>query len=133
VNRVRDRIAQELALLRSRHRDLEYWEDGRWVRLPAYPLFHGWNRETTDVAFQIKVEYPGAAPYGFYVPAGLQHNGRTPSSYNEPAQAQPPFGGSWGFFSWQVEAGWFPTADVVTGSNLLSFARTFADRFKEGA
>jgi hypothetical protein len=128
-----DRIVQELALLRKHYPDLEYREAGRWVRIPAYPLSPGWNRESSDVAIRIKVEYPGTPPYGFFVPAGLRYNGQVPGSYSEPAGEQPPFGGTWGMFSWQVAEQWFPTADVVTGSNLLNFARSFADRFREGA
>jgi hypothetical protein len=103
------------------------------MRIPSYPLPPDWNRNVTDVAFQIKVEYPGTAPYGFYVPAGLLFRQKAPQSYTEPASSQPPFGGTWGMFSWQIETGWFPTADVVTGSNLLNWSRTFADRFAEGA
>ena len=32
---MRDRISQELALLRQHYPNLEYHEDGQWVRLPA--------------------------------------------------------------------------------------------------
>ena len=66
-----ERIAQELELLRKHWPDLEYVEEGRWVRLPRYSLPKGWNRSETDVAFQILPGYPGTPPYGFYVPVGL--------------------------------------------------------------
>ena len=128
-----DRIEEELTLLRRRYPDLEYQEAGRWVRLPEYRLPDGWNHAATDVAFQILVSYPGTPPYGIYVLAGLTFNGSGPSNYTEPAATQPPFGGSWGVFSWTVADGqWRPTADARSGSNLLNWAIGFADRFREG-
>ena len=119
-------------MLQRRYPDLEYCEEGRWVRLASYPLPTGWNREATDVAFQIGVQGPGTAPYGFYVPVGLRYEAKVPASYTEPASTQPPFAGTWGFFSWGVDGPWFATADVVTGSNYSNYARTFRDRFREG-
>ena len=130
---MQERIAQELALLRKQYPAAEYVEDGRWIRLPSYPLPEGWNRTATDVAFQIRVDYPGTPPYGFYVPAGLQYKQQRPNNYTEPGSPPPPFPGEWGLFSWAPDDGqWRPTADLVTGSNLLNWARGFANRFKEG-
>ena len=129
-----ERIVQELNLLRTRHADLDYMEEGPWVRIPEYPLPPGWNRPATDVAFQIPVGYPGTPPYGIYVPAGLMFKGARPGNYTEPASTQPPFGGTWGVFSWAPEGGqWKPTADVAASSNLLNWLIGFADRFREGA
>lgn len=132
---MRDRIEHELALLRERYPQLEYRAEGRWVRVPSYPLPPGWNRETTDVAFEIPVAYPGTAPYGLYVPAGLTFNNQRPDNYNEPASTQPPFGGNWGVFSWSTpDRTWRATAepDPVRGYSLRSWVDGFADRFKEG-
>ena len=83
---------------------------------------------------QPPLTFPGASPYGFYVPAGLRYNWQTPGNYTEPASTQPPFGGSWGFFSWSIP-GWRPTAtpDPVRGYSLLSWAKGFTTRFQEGA
>lgn len=127
-----DRIQQELTLLRSRFPKLEYQEEGRWIRIPNYPLPEGWNLPTTDVAFQIPVGYPGTPPYGIYVPAGLTFSGASPDNYKEPAPTQPPFGGTWGIFSWAPEGPWRATADIVSGSNLLNLGMGFADRFRQG-
>ena len=66
-----ERIQQELALLRQRYPNLEYQEQGQWVRIPDHRLPPGWDRLATDVAFQIPVGYPGTPPYGIYVPVGL--------------------------------------------------------------
>lgn len=127
-----ERIKKELELLRRRNPELEYKEEGRWIRIPSYPLPKGWNRVSTDVAFQIIAGYPGAPPYGIYVPAGLLFNQGRPDNYTEPAQTQPPFPGTWGVFSWQVDGQWRATTDLVTGSNLLNWVMGFADRFREG-
>lgn len=132
---MQDRIERELALLRERYPELEYRAEGRWVRIPAYPLPPGWNRETTDVALQIPPAYPGTPPYGIYVPAGLTINGQRPDNYTEPAQTQPPFGGSWGIFSWTtVDGQWRATAepDPVRGYSLRAWVDGFANRFGEG-
>jgi hypothetical protein len=128
-----ERIKLELELLRQRFPGLEYKEDGRWVRVPLYPLPENWNRASTDVAFQIKVGYPGAPPYGIYALAGLTFNGSKPNDYTEPAPTQPPFEGTWGIFSWEPAPGeWRATTDLVTGSNLLNWVLGFGDRFREG-
>lgn len=130
---MQERIEQELVLLRGRWPDLDYRPDGQWIRIPGYPLPSGWNRTTTDVAFQVHVSHPGTPPYGIYVPAGLSFNGQRPDNYTEPAPTQPPFGGVWGIFSWApAEGDWRPTANPATGSNLLNWAVGFATRFREG-
>lgn len=130
---MQERIEAELALLRSRYPDLEYRPDGRWIKIPKYPLTKDWNRSESDTAFQIPEGFPGVPPYGFYVPVGITCGGARPDSYTEPAATQPPFGGTWGFFSWTPEDGqWRATADPATGSNLLNWVIGFAQRFREG-
>ncbi len=126
------RLEQELALLSKRYPGMEYREAGQWVRIPGYPLAEGWNRTSTDVAFQIPTSYPGTPPYGIYVPASITFKNEKPDHYREPSDNQPPFGGSWGIFSWAVEGEWRATADLVTGSNLANWVSGFADRFRQG-
>lgn len=128
---MQDRIDQELGLLRQRYPALEYREEGRWVRIPAYPLPAGWNQSSTDVAFQIPVGYPGTQPYGVCTPTGLLFNGQPPDNC-QTAEPTPPFGGSWIRFSWAPDGPWQPAADVTAGSNLLNWVIGFADRFREG-
>lgn len=129
---MRERIEQELALLRKRYPNLEYKEEGQWVRIPAYPLCEGWSRTSTDVVFQIPVGYPGTSPYGIYTPSGLKFNGSPPDNYTDPAPNRPTFEGTWAIFSWQIDGQWRATSDLLTGSNLLNWVLTFADRFREG-
>ncbi len=129
---MKERVDQELELLGKDYPSLEYREEGRWVRIPKYPLPTGvWNLEETEVSFQIPEGYPGQPPYGFYVPDGLlvKATDRPPNNYGP---AQTPFPGTWGKFSWAPE-NWRPSADVASGSNLLNFVRSFMERFLEGA
>lgn len=129
---MQERIDQELALLRQRYRDVEYRAEGRWVRVPAYRLPADWNWASTDVAFQIPIGHPGTQPYGICVPTGLLFKNQRPDNYIEPADPAPPFGGTWGRFSWQPDGLWQPAAQIAAGSNLLNWVVGFADRFREG-
>lgn len=126
-----ERIQKELELLRTRY-EVEFVEEGHWARIDSYPLPHGWNRKTTDVAFQIPVGYPGTPPYGIYVLAGIAFNAQPPDNFKEPAPTQPPFEETWGIFSWQPDEQWWATADIISGSNLMNWVIGFAARFKEG-
>lgn len=128
-----ERTRQELELLRQRYPALEYKEAGQWVRIPDYSLPAGWNKTETDVVFQIPIQFPGAPPYGIYVPAGLSFNSTRPQNYNEPITNQPAFSGTWGFFSWSTEDGqWRATDNVISGYNLVNWVIGFGQRFREG-
>jgi hypothetical protein len=131
-NAVQSRIQEELALLRAHFSQVDYEEQGQWVKIHDYPLPIGWNRSVTDIVSQIPPAYPGAHPYGFYVPTGIRFQDCEPKNYKDTADNKPPFEGSWGFFSWSPEDPWRPTTDLVSGSNLLNVVRTFADRLREG-
>src|SRR5579863_1120003 len=128
------RIEDELALLRQFF-SVEYVPAGNWFKVPAYPIRReGWNPSVIDVAFQALPTYPGAPPYGFFVPIGLRFNGSTRQNFQEPAPSPPPFEGKWALFSWTPEPGqWRPGSTVYSGSNLSDWVRGFAQRFAEGA
>jgi len=127
-----ERIEAELNLLRKFFRNLEFL--GQWIRITDYPLPAGWSRERTDVATQVPQNYPGGPPYGIYVPSGLLFNGARPANYEDTASNCPPFGGSWGVFSWSPESGTWaqPTQDIVSGPNLLNWVNGFKSRFEQG-
>lgn len=129
------RIEKEVEILRSFYPKVTYIESGQWVLIEDYPIPPGllWNREKTSVCFQIPAAYPGAPPYGFYVPSSILYEGKRPSNYQEPSHNKPLFPPDiWGLFSWTQESGWRATGDPHSGSNLLGFVRTFKDRFQEG-
>jgi Prokaryotic E2 family E len=124
-----ERQAQELGLLRTRYLDLEFLEDGLWVRIARYPVPGDlWTMGEIEVVCQIP-DSVAQAPYGFYVPRALAlKNGATIQSY---ADGTTPFEGEWGKFSWQTT--WQPAADIHSGTNMLDFVTSFAARLREGA
>ena len=126
-----DRVAAEARLLRDVWPDLTYVETGQWVLLPEYRLPEGWSAASTGVAFQIPAGPAGTPPYAFYVDRPLTHAGRQPENYT-PNASGPPFPGGWSVFSWAPE-GWAWAEDPAMGANMVSFARSFAARFAEGA
>jgi hypothetical protein len=134
---VRERIRQELELLRKHYPRVDHAEQGGedWFRIHDYPIpqTHAWGQDRLVVAFKVGAAHPGPAPYGFFVPSGLRFKGAVPGSYTDRAEPQPPFPETvWGHFSWQqVDGQWRATGDLVNGSNLLNYAQTFADRFRE--
>lgn len=135
---MRARIKDELALLVRHFSGVEHAEaNGEdWFRLPCYALPDGWRLGDTPVSelplcFLIKGNYPGDAPYGFLVPAGLNFKGTAPTNTGAPP-APPPFSGEWLHFSWSVD-NWAAGAEVGKGSNMLAWVRSFMVRFKEGA
>jgi len=126
------RIEAELTLLGRQYTKVDFVEQGRWVMIAPVLIGVGWSMKEVPIAFQIPPGFPGTPPYGFYVPAGLTYNGHQPQSF-QPQASGVPFSGAWSMFSWGHESGWRATADVVTGSNLFNWARSFALRFAEGA
>ena len=126
---IQERIEQELALLRRFYNDLAFVEAGQWVLLPRYRLPPAWQPSEVPIAFQIPPGYPGTPAYGFFAPEDVTCNGAKPNA--KPPPNVPPFQGNWLLFSWAAQD-WRPTADVVSGSNLWAWCRSFSDRFKEG-
>jgi len=128
------RLERELAMLRRAYPGLQFEQAGAWILIPQYPMPEGWNRNETDVAFQVPGGYPATPPYGIYVPLGILFRGGRPNNYQEPATARPPFSGDWGIFSWAPADGdWqVPSTEIVGRASLLAFVRGMAVRFQEG-
>lgn len=135
---MRPRIERELALLHQVYGAVDHLEEAGedWFRLPRYVVPPGWqlggkNIDHLPVAFLIKADYPGAAPYGFLLPRGVSFGSAAPKNTGDPPKPVP-FPGEWLHFSWSVE-NWAATDDVNKGSNLVAWCRSFAVRLKEGA
>jgi hypothetical protein len=126
------RVEEELDLLRRNFPQLEYLADGQWVRIPEFGIPDSiWDQNCVEVCFQIPGQIPGQPPYGFYVRPNLNLKSGLPiGNYAFPAPTG--FGVDWGKFSWQLLV-WAPTADLVSGTNMVNFVRSFVDRFAEGA
>ena len=129
---MRDRMETELRLLRQRYAEVEATDAYDWIRIFPVRTGDGWSSDPVAVAFQVPAGFPATPPYGFFVPAGLTFRGTQPGSFQPRPSIQPPFPRPWAMFSWQHDGGWRPTGDLVTGSNLLNWTRTFALRFAEG-
>jgi len=127
------RFDAELELLRSFYPNLEYRAEGHWVLLPRYgvPTEGQWTTSEVAVAFQMPVGLPGQAPYGFYVTPALVHSTGTAPQHAAAANEAVPWAGAWIKFSWSPES-WQPTADMRSGSNMLQFAISVADRLRQG-
>jgi len=127
-----ERWQGELELLREHFSELEYLEHGgeHWCRLPSYPVTGGMFRpDAVDVAFRIPPR-AGEAPYAFWVRPGVEPiAGGAIQNYTTPAPTA--WGNDWAQFSWSPLE-WIPKADVRMPANMLSFVRSFADRFEEG-
>lgn len=125
------RVDTELALLRRHWPDLDYVEDGHWVRLPSRPVPAGWNHDVAKVCFWIPRE-AATPPYGFYVQPVLMlvtgDSKQAPTNYT--AAASTPFDGEWAMFSWSPLA-WRPDADVARGDHMVHFVRSFQDRLEQ--
>jgi hypothetical protein len=135
---MRPRIDEELTLLREVYADVAHAEEAGedWFYLPRYAVPAGCcvGDKSVDhlaIAFLVKADYPGAPPYGFLAPKGLNFSGAVPNNVGDPPKPVP-FPGEWIHFSWTVE-NWATTSDVRKGSNLLAWCRSFAVRLKEGA
>lgn len=126
-----DRTEAELVLLRRLWPDLQYESNGQWVLIADYALPEPWSPRSIAVAFQIPGGPPGSPPYAFYVRGEVSCGGCAPSSYT-PVATGVPFPGTWGVFSWAPES-WPWAEEPAEGANMVSFARSFAARFAEGA
>lgn len=124
------RVENELALLRRHWPDLEYVDDGHWVRLPPRPVPAGWNCDAAEVCFRIPAE-AATQPYGFYVKPTLMlaagDTTRAPTNYTPSAST--PFDGEWAMFSWSPLE-WHPHAEVARGDHMVHFVRSFQDRLE---
>ena len=125
------RLEAELTLLRQHYHNVDYLVASgvHWFRVEKLKTPKGWSPDEIPVVFSVTQGHPGAEPYGFFVPTELNLHGDPPSEH--PTPHPPPFDGAWRFLSWQPK-GWFATADVVSGSNLWGWVRTFMHRLNEG-
>jgi hypothetical protein len=125
---------EELALLETVYPDLEHKLEGDvdWVRIPSYLVpGEAFKQKQVEVVFQIPPQ-AGAQPYGFWVRPTLETVKGTPiSNYAFPEIT--PWGTNFGKLSWAPVEPWMPKTDIRAGSNMLNWARSFAERLREGA
>jgi len=125
------RIAAELALLRKHYAKVDHVEANglHWFHVEELRTPPDWSPAAVPAVFSVTQGYPGAEPYGFFVPSDLRRNDAAPADNQAPNP--PPFNGSWRFLSWQP-VGWRATGDLNSGSNLWGWVRSFVERLREG-
>ena len=125
------RLEEELALLRLHYRRVEHVEANglHWFLPSTVRMPDTCSPNAVDTVFSVTQGYPGAEPYGFFIPRALTINGSAPNEHGSPHP--PPFPGEWRFLSW-APVKWRATADVQSGSNLWGWVRSFAQRLREG-
>lgn len=134
---MRARLAEEIAYAREFYPELKHTEHAEvdWFLVPQYRFPPGWRIgekeiDGAPIVFKLVSTYPEGEPYGFAAPAGINFKGQPPA--NPGSAVSPPFDGSWQHFSWAPD-GWYPSAKLREGSNLLAWIRSFAQRLAEGA
>lgn len=125
------RIQAELALLQQHYRQVDYLkiDTMHWFQVHTLRMPDSWSLNEIPAVFAVTEGYPGAEPYGFFVPKNLTMAGEPPSEHQAPHQ--PPFDGDWRFLSW-TPVEWQANADISSGSNLWAWVRTFTHRLREG-
>lgn len=128
-----DRVNKELETLKKYFPSLVINETNNWGLIIDYnlPKDIEWVPAIVQVCFNIPIGYPGAAPYGIYVPSSIRFKNEVPNNFNLSPKNKPPFEGEWGILSWQLDP-WKPAAEISMGSNLLNFVQSFYNRFLEG-
>lgn len=100
-------------------------EDGRWVQIPHFSLPAGWDRPATALLLDLPNGYPLLPPDGFYIDRFLRtRRGQRIGHYFEEGGVHNPYADKgWGWFCIHPDRGaWHPTADLVSGDNLLKLA-----------
>ncbi len=125
-----ERRLKEFALLEQRYEEIERGPNLDWVIIKAFRLPQSWGRDTTQILIILPPGYPITPPDNFYVDPGLRlASGGPMNNYSEGSSH---LGQNWGQFSHHVDPStWKPSADVVSGDNLLTFMLSVERRFKE--
>src|SRR5579859_5412412 len=114
-----ERRKQELGLVEKKFGKITIGDNLEWVIVEEYPVPPGWTKTSTGLMVLIPSGYPMTPPDNFYADNDLKLVGDaqlTNADYNVPQ-----IGRSWLRFSYHIEAGWNPHADLLQGHNLLTF------------
>ncbi len=125
-----ERRKQELHLVEAAYGELEISPNLDSVIIKRWSLPPGWNKPETAVLVMIPAGYPMTPPDNFYTDNDLRlANGTSPGNSSP---NQPQIGRQWVRFSYHVEsADWRPSADLLSGHNLLTFLTGVAKRLSE--
>jgi hypothetical protein len=132
LERLAERLAQELPLLRQAFPDATIDVESLVVVLHAHALPAGWSHDRTDVLFAIPTNYPAGQPDNICARPDLTlAGGATPGNCQG---LQPHAGRSWMQFSYHIDPNdWHPDADPAKGSNLADYLAGALTRFQEAS
>lgn len=124
---MQERVAQEMALLRTKYPGAEHGPELDWVLILDYALPRNrFNKDRTRLLFIIPPGYPNTGPDDFFVDGDLRlKDGNNPPGFNQGSQSSSgpaPVEGNWGWFSWHPVS-FRPAANLQAGDNLLTFMR----------
>jgi Prokaryotic E2 family E len=127
---VKDRVREELGLVRAAYGQASTGPDQSWVRLDDRELIPGWNRRFTPILIEIPVGYPTVPPDNFLTPVDLRlADGRLPSNTMGIKILD---GSEWLAFSHHAEAGtWKAHADLARSHTLVDYVAGVLDRLQE--
>jgi hypothetical protein len=127
---VRDRIREELDLVRAAYGGASAGPHESWVRLDDRDLIRGWNRRSTPILIEIPIGYPTVPPDNFFTLADLRlGDGRVPSNTMGIKIID---GSEWLAFSHHAEAGtWKVHADLTQSHTLVDYVAGVLDRLQE--
>jgi Prokaryotic E2 family E len=127
---MRDRIREELALVRATYGVASARPDESLVCLDDRDLIPGWNRRSTPILIEIPIGYPTVPPDNFLTRADLRlADGRIPSNTMGIKTVD---GSEWLAFSHHAEAGsWKAHADLAQSHTLVDYVAGVLDRLRE--
>ncbi|MDP9225940.1 MAG: hypothetical protein M3P18_19310 [Actinomycetota bacterium] len=127
---MRDRILEELVLVRAVYGGASAGPDAAWVKLDNRDLIAGWNRSSTPILIEIPIGYPAVPPDNFFTAADLRlADGRVPSNTMGIKVID---GSEWLGFSHHAEGGtWQAHADLAQSHTLVDYVASVLDRLGE--
>jgi hypothetical protein len=118
----------EILRLRALWPDLQSDRD---CLIPNCSVPAGWDRTESDIAVRIPPNFPGEAPYAFFLPGHMvTADGNQPSNSASVEGVVPFKGDMWTQFSWACDP-WQPGALPGTGQGMTDFVRSISLRLLE--
>ncbi|MDQ4028610.1 MAG: hypothetical protein M3214_11280 [Actinomycetota bacterium] len=127
---MRDRVREELGLVRAAYGGASTGPNESWVRIDDANLIPGWNRRSTSILIEIPIGYPTVSPDNFLTRADLRlADGRVPSNTMGIKTID---GSKWLAFSHHAEAeSWKAHADPSQSHTLVDYVAGVLERLQE--
>lgn len=130
--RLAERLAQEVELLRQAFPKATIDSEALVVILHDHPLPTGWSHDHTDVLFAVPLNYPAGQPDNICARPDLTLAGGAMPGNSQGIQQHA--GLPWLQFSYHIDPNdWRPHADAAKGSNLADYLAGALSRFQEAS